>query len=311
MTVTHQPVMVDEVIAYLITTPDGIYVDGTVGTGGHSVAICKGISPQGQLICLDVDRASITVAEERLAPFGQRVKIIKGNYVDLDKVLEEIGVDRAHGILLDLGVSSYQLESSGRGFSFNKDEPLDMRMDREGGKTARELVNTISTARLHELFRDYAEERWAKSIARAIAEERRGGPITSSLQLARLVETAIPRRHHPRKRHPATKTFQALRIAVNKELENLTDFLEKAPRLLTKGGRLVVISYHSLEDRLVKRAFRGRQQDEVYPHKLPVFQGAGPPLIKTLTKRALRPGQAEMNVNPRSRSAIMRVAEGI
>lgn len=295
----HQPVMVDEVIAYLVTTPEGIYVDGTVGTGGHSVEICKRIAPKGRLICLDIDSASLQLARKRLALFGDRVKIIKESYVELDKVLKGIGVERVNGIFLDLGMSSYQLESSGRGFSFMRDEPLDMRMDQEGTGTASRLVNTISMERLRGLLWDYAEERWAKLIARAVVEERRKAPITSSLRLARLVETTIPRRHHPRKRHPATKTFQAIRIAVNRELQNIAEFLEKAPLLLFNGGRLAVISYHSLEDRLVKQAFRRWEREE----------GTRPPLMRALEKKGLKPSQAEMDRNPRSRSAIMRVAE--
>ena len=299
MIIAHQPVMVDEVIAYLVTTPEGIYVDGTVGTGGHSLEICKRIAPKGRLICLDIDSASLQLARKRLALFGDRVKIIKESYVELDKVLQGIGVERVNGIFLDLGMSSYQLESSGRGFSFMKDEPLDMRMDQESTGTASELVNTISMERLRGLLWDYAEERWAKLIARAVVKERRKAPISSSLRLARLVETTIPRRHHPRKRHPATKTFQAIRIAINRELQNIAEFLEKAPLLLVNGGRLAVISYHSLEDRLVKQAFRRWQREE----------GTRPPLMRALEKKGLKPSQAEMDRNPRSRSAIMRVAE--
>jgi 16S rRNA (cytosine1402-N4)-methyltransferase len=299
MIMAHQPVMVDEVIAYLVTTPEGIYVDGTVGTGGHSLEICKRIAPKGRLICLDIDSASLQLARKRLAPFGDKVQIIKESYVELDKVLKGTGVERVDGIFLDLGMSSYQLESSGRGFSFMKDEPLDMRMDQERGGTASEIVNTISMAGLRGLLWDYAEERWAKLIARAVVEERRKASITSSLRLARLVEMTIPRRHHPRKRHPATKTFQAIRIAVNRELQNIAEFLEKAPLLLVNGGRLAVISYHSLEDRLVKRAFRRWEREG----------GTRPPLMRRLEKKGLKPSQAEMERNPRSRSAIMRVAE--
>jgi len=309
MVISHQPVMVDEVISYLITIPEGIYVDGTVGTGGHSLEICKRIAPKGELICLDIDRSSIRLAKERLSPFGERVKIIKESYVALDKVLKRIGIDKVNGILLDLGVSSYQLESSGRGFSFIKDEPLDMRMDEDRGATASELINNISIEKLQELLWVYAQERWAKLIARAIVEERRKGPIASSRQLAILIETTIPARYRPRKRHPATKTFQALRIAVNRELQNIADFLEECPSLLVKGGRAVVISYHSLEDRLVKQAFHQKGKDNISPRKLPVFPDTSPPLMKALRKKGLRPSQAEINVNPRARSAIMRAAE--
>ncbi len=309
MAISHQPVMVDEVIQYLITIPEGIYVDGTVGTGGHSLEICKRIAPKGELICLDIDRSSIRLAKERLSPFGDRVKIVKESYVAIDRVLKRIGIDKVNGILLDLGLSSYQLESSGRGFSFIKDEPLDMRMDEDRGVTASELVNTISMEGLQELLWVNAQERWAKLIARAIIEERRKWPIVSSRQLALLIETTIPAQYRPRKRHPATKTFQALRIAVNRELENIADFLEKCPSLLVKGGRVVVISYHSLEDRLVKQAFHQREKDTISPRKLPVFPDINPPLMKALKRKGFRPGHMEVNVNPRARSAIMRVAE--
>ena len=309
MVISHRPVMVDEVISCLITIPEGIYVDGTVGTGGHSLEICKRIAPKGELICLDIDRSSIRLAKERLSPFGERVKIIKESYVALDKVLKRIGIDKVNGILLDLGVSSYQLESSGRGFSFIKDEPLDMRMDEDRGATASELINNISIEKLQELLWVYAQERWAKLIARVIVQERRKGPIASSRQLAILIETTIPARYRPRKRHPATKTFQALRIAVNRELQNIADFLEECPSLLVKGGRAVVISYHSLEDRLVKQAFHQKGKDNMSPRKLPVFPDTSPPLMKALRKKGLRPSQAEINVNPRARSAIMRAAE--
>ena len=311
MLTAHQPVMVDEAATYLITAPDGIYVDGTAGTGGHSLEICKRIAPEGRLICLDVDRTSLRLAEEQLASFGDSARIVKGSYVDLDRVLQQAGIGKVHGILLDLGLSSYQLEHSGRGFSFLKDEPLDMRMDQDHGIAAGELINTISLERLQELLWHYAQERWAKRIARSIIEERRKGPVTTSRQLARIVETTIPIKHRPRRIHPATKTFQALRIAVNEELQNLADFLSKAPSMLTSGGRLVVISYHSLEDRLVKQAFRERKEISGHPRKLPGLPDAEPSLIKALTKKGLRPSRAEVFANPRSRSAIMRVAERI
>ena len=311
MITAHQPVMVDEAITYLITIPDGVYVDGTLGTGGHSFEICKRLGPKGGLICVDVDRASIGLAEERLSPYRDRVRIVKESYVDLDKVLEQAGIDKVHGILLDLGLSSYQLESSGRGFSFLKDEPLDMRMDQDKGITASELINTISMERFEGFLRSYAQERWAKLIARAMEGERRKGPITTSRQLARLIEKTIPLKGRPRKIHPATKTFQALRIAVNSELQNIADFLKKAPLLLVTGGRLVVISYHSSEDKLVKQAFRQRKGDTRYPRKLPTPPEPELFPMKALTKKGLRPSQAEVNANPRSRSAIMRVGERI
>ena len=309
MEVSHQPVMVDEVIQYLITVSDGIYVDGTVGTGGHSLEICKRLSHKGMLICLDVDKSSIILARERLSTFENRIKIIKESYVAIDNVLREIGIDKVNGILLDLGVSSYQLELSGRGFSFGKDEPLDMRMDEDRGARASELVNTLPMERLQKLLWINAQERWAKVIARAIVEERQKEPITSSRQLALIIETTIPANYRPRTRHPATKTFQALRIAVNRELENIANFLEKCPLLLVKGGRVVVISYHSLEDRLVKKSFHQRNKETISPRKLPIFPIKNLPLMKVLTRKGIRPGSKEVTSNPRARSAIMRVAE--
>ena len=309
MVIAHQPVMVDEVIQYLITAPDGIYVDGTVGLGGHSLEICKCITHKGKLICLDIDRSSIRLAKDRLSAFEDRVMIIEESYAALDKVLERIGITKVHGILLDLGVSSYQLESSGRGFSFITNEPLDMRMDEERDEDASKLVNNLSFERLEELLWVNAQERWAKVIARRIVEERKKGPINSSRQLALLIEAAIPFKHRSRKRHPATKTFQALRIAVNRELENVAVFLDKCPSLLVKGGRVVVISYHSLEDKLVKQAFHQRKRENISLRKLPVLQENHPPLMRALTKKGLRPGHMEVNINPRARSAIMRAAE--
>lgn len=309
MSVAHQPVMVDEVIRYLITAPDGIYVDGTAGTGGHSLDICKTLGTHGRLICLDVDKTSLRLAEKRLVSCKEKVTVIKESYVNLDVVLKEIGVGTVNGILLDLGLSSYQLESSGRGFSFLREEPLDMRMDEDRGIAAGELVNTISVEGLQRLLWGYAQERWAKSIARAIAEERKKKPLTSTLQLTSLVEAVIPARYHSRKRHPATKTFQALRIAVNNELDNISDFLKKVPYLLVTGGRLVVISYHSLEDRIVKHALYPRQNSDVHPRGLPVIPEDRTSLMRPVRKKGLRPSKDEVNTNPRSRSAIMRIGE--
>jgi len=310
MIAVHQPVMVDEVVRFLITDPRGTYVDGTVGTGGHSLRIAKSLAPAGRLICLDVDRTSLEVARGRLSQFAGRVTLVKESYVAIDTVLAELGVERVNGILVDLGFSSYQLESSGRGFSFQNDEPLDMRMDQENPVNAGDLVNAGSLESLQGILRDYGEDRWAKRIASAIVEERKKSPIRSTLQLARIVERTIPRRYHPRNIHPATRIFQALRIAVNRELQNLADFLKMVPSVLVQGGSLVVISYHSLEDRLVKQALQRWEGKGAYPRRLPVLH-TYKPLMKAVRKRALRPSQAELDRNPRSRSAVMRVAERV
>jgi 16S rRNA (cytosine1402-N4)-methyltransferase len=295
MVVTQQPAMVDEVVRFLISNPEGIYVDGTVGTGGHSLRIAERLAPAGQLICLEIDQASLEIARNRLSRFTEKVTLLKESYSAINTILEELGVERISGMLLDLGISSYQLESSGRGFSFRRDEPLDMRMDQQTGISARELVNRSSIERLEGIFREYAQERRAKQIARAIAEERE----------------KVPAKYQPRTIHPATRVFQAIRIAVNRELENLADFLNMAPSVLVRDGRLVVISYHSLEDRLVKRAMLQWQGKQIVPRKLPVIHTSGKPLMRAVIKRALKPSQAEIDRNPRSRSAVMRVAERV
>lgn len=310
MEFSHQPVMVDEVIEYLITDKKGFYVDGTVGTGGHSIEICRRLAPCGRLICLDVDSEAVRIANERLCEFKNLVTVLKGSYVELKGILEKLGIGKAHGILLDFGMSSHQLESSGRGFSFLRDEPLDMRMDEDIELTAEELINTLTKEKLEELIWNYGQERWAKIISTVILKEREKHPIRSSKQLSTLIAAAIPDKHHPRRIHAATKTFQALRIAVNRELDNINNFLETVPQLLEKRGRLVVISYHSLEDKIIKHAFRRWDRGNSYPRKLPVINtDEYSPVMKTLTKKGIRASEKEVNLNPRSRSAILRVAE--
>jgi 16S rRNA (cytosine1402-N4)-methyltransferase len=305
----HQPVMVHEAIRSLVTIHDGIYVDGTVGSGGHSEAILRELGGKGRLICLDRDSEAIKISGERLSPLGKNVALVKGNYADLDKILRTLGLEKVQGIILDLGMSSFQLENSGRGFSFSRDEPLDMRMDLDEDVTAQDLIHQLSVEALEHILRTYGEERRAKGIAKTIKRERSRRPIDSSLQLANLIQSAVPRSHHPGTRHPATRTFQALRIAVNKELEHLKAFLEEAPELILKGGRLVVLSYHSLEDRMVKRAMTDWERGCRCPPGLPVCGCGKAPLFKRLHKKGVRPDQREIHGNPRARSAIMRAAE--
>jgi 16S rRNA (cytosine1402-N4)-methyltransferase len=307
----HQPVLVHEVIRYLVTTHEGVYVDGTVGTGGHSEAILREVGVTGRLIGIDRDSEAIEVSRERLVPLGKNVTLLKANYADLDEVLRDIGLEKVHGILLDLGMSTFQLENSGRGFSFNRDEPLDMRMDPDGGVTAQELVNQLSAPELEHILRVYGEEGRAKRIAKTIERERSKRPIGSSLQLANLIQSVVPRSHHPRAKHPATRTFQALRIAVNRELEHLKAFLDKAPGLIFRRGRLVVLSYHSLEDRMVKRAMTDWERGCRCPPDLPVCGCGKAPLFKRLHKRGIRPDQREIESNPKARSAMMRAAERV
>lgn len=311
MVVAHQPVMVDEVLRFLITNPEGTYVDGTVGTGGHSLSIARSLAQNGRLIGLDVDQAALAIARERLSRYAEKATLLTESYVNIDTIVRERGLEGVNGMLLDLGISSYQLESSGRGFSFSRDEPLDMRMDQQKGIDAGELLNTSSMEELQKILWNYGQERWAKRIARAIAEERKNKPVRTTLQLARIVEHTIPARYYPPKIHPATRVFQAVRIAVNRELENLAEFLTVVPSVLVKGGRLVVISYHSLEDKLVKQAMLQWEGKQVHPRRLPVKHTDGQPTMMAVRKKGLKPSQAEMDQNPRSRSAVMRVAERV
>ena len=307
----HRPVLVREVLEYLVTNPNGIYVDGTVGSGGHSEPLGKKIASKGRLICLDVDPEAIRISRERMSPLGERVTIIKANYKELDEVLQGLGLEKVNGIFLDLGMSAYQIEESGRGFSFYRNEPLDMRMDLDGEVTAHQLVNNLSKRDLEKIMRDYGEEKRASLIARTIERSRMKQPIDSSLQLANLIQSVIPPSHHPRARHPATKTFQALRIAVNTELENLKALLDKVPPLIVKGGRLVVLSYHSLEDRMVKQTLVKWEKGCICPPDLPRCACGKIPLFKRLNRKGVKPRQSEMSDNPRARSATLRAGERI
>ncbi len=286
----HLPVMVEEVVSLLCSGEKGVYVDGTVGMGGHSEAILKSCSP-ARLFGFDWDQQALDLARRRLEGWGEKVVLIRENFTSIPKVMEEMGIKGIRGILLDIGLSSYLLEESGRGFSFRRNEPLDMRMDGRREETAYHLVNAAPEQQLAAIIRQYGEERWSRRIARFIVERRRQRPIETSAELADVVASAIPRRFHRPNRHPATKTFQALRIAVNRELENLREALDSLPSCLEPGGRLAVISFHSMEDRMVKRAFR---ED---------------PRLDVVTKRPVTPTEQEIEGNPRARSAKLRVAQ--
>jgi 16S rRNA (cytosine1402-N4)-methyltransferase len=307
----HQPVLVHEVLKYVVTDPVGTYVDGTVGSGGHSEAIGKSLLGKGRLICLDRDPDAVDLSRKRLAFLGDGVSVLKASYADLDKVLEGLGLNRVLGVLLDLGMSSHQLEKSERGFSFSRDEPLDMRMDPNDALTARHLVNNLSPGDLVTILRDYGEERRAKLIARAIVRARKRKRIETSLELAGLIKSAFPPSRRAKATHPATRTFQALRIAVNKELQNIEIFLNKIPSLIAKGGRLVVLSYHSLEDRLVKQAMSSWERGCTCPPDIPICACGKVPLFRRVYKKGLKPGPGEIERNPRARSAVLRAAERI
>ncbi|MFC1532727.1 16S rRNA (cytosine(1402)-N(4))-methyltransferase RsmH [Thermodesulfobacteriota bacterium] len=305
----HQPVMVNEVIRSLVTFPEGIYVDGTVGSGGHSEAIGKKISEKGHLICLDRDSEAVRLSRKRLSSLAGRVSFYQANFAELDVILEELRVGMVNGILLDLGVSSYQLDQSGRGFSFNRDEPLDMRMDLSDKINAQELINRLSAREIEKILRDYGEEKRARLVARTIDRERRKRPIKSSLQLSDLIRSIIPSSHHPGAKDPATRSFQALRIAVNREMENLKAFLGLVPPLIKKGGRLVFLTYHSLEGRLIKQALADWERGCTCPPDLPECGCGKEPLFKRINKKGIKPDKKEIEYNPRSRSAILRAAE--
>ena len=303
--------MVHEVIRNLITAPDGIYVDGTVGIGGHSEAIGDRISGNGRLLCMDRDSEALRLSKERLRYMGGSVTFIKANFADIGDILKNLSIEKVHGILLDLGMSSYQLDHSGRGFSFNKNEPLDMRMDLDDETDARQIINSLSVGEMERLFKDYGEEKKAGLISRRIGRERLKGQIETSLQLANLIRSTIPRSHRPGAKDPATRTFQALRIAVNKELENLKLFLNRVPPLVKKGGRLVVITYHSLEDRMVKQAIKDWVKGCTCPPDLPQCVCGKEPLFRRISRKGIKPGVGEIQDNPRARSAVLRAAERI
>lgn len=309
---THVPVLLEEVLALLAPRPGGVYVDATVGAGGHAEAILERIAPGGRLIGMDCDAEALAVARQRLARFGAAVTLVHANFTRLRRVLREQGVEAADGVVMDLGVSSLQLDDPARGFSFQTPGPLDMRMDRSGGETAAELLNRLPEEDVRRILREYGEERWAGRIARAIVRAR---PLRTTTELADLVARTIPRRHHPRRIHPATRTFLAVRVAVNHELDNLKEALPEVVEGLREGGRLCVITFHSLEDRTVKHTFLCLSRE--YP------SGPGPstrtlcrttvaaPRVRLLTRRPVVPSAEEIARNPRARSAKLRAVERV
>jgi len=307
----HEPVLLYEVVRALSIISEGIYVDCTVGTGGHSEAIARKLGTNGRLVCLDRDPDAVRIAKERLDFLGGRLMIAQSNFADLRDLLREWRIESVHGVLLDLGMSSYQLERAGRGFSFLRDEPLDMRMDPGLSKTAFDLVNTSPVEDLENYLRVYGEEKRARIIARKIVRSREENPIRTSRELAELVKSISPIPRRGTHKHPATRTFQALRIAVNQELELLETALERAPSLVREGGRIVVISYHSLEDRIVKRHMEKWEHPCTCPPDFPHCVCGKKALFRRVQKKPVRPASGEVARNPRARSAMMRVAERV
>ena len=303
---THLPVMLDEVLAGLAIKPEGVYLDGTFGRGGHSRAILAQLGPEGRLIALDKDPEAIASPQARQLAHDRRFSLVQADFRHMAAVAEELGLaGRIDGILLDLGVSSPQLDNPSRGFAFLHDGPLDMRMNPAEGVSAAAWLANASEQEIADVIFRYGEERFARRIARAIVTARRQHPLERTSQLAGLIEKAVPRRE--RNKHPATRTFQALRIYLNRELEVLEQALPQTLTLLAPGGRLVVIAFHSLEDRIVKRFIRSQSRHRPLPPKLPVMPSEADLALKDLGKRL--PDALEIAANPRSRSAVLRVAE--
>jgi len=305
----HIPVLPAEALRFLAPHPGGVYLDGTVGGGGHAVLILDLTGPEGVLIGLDRDAEALETARRKLSPFGERVRLFQSNFSRLDDIVAKLGFTGIDGFLFDLGVSSHQLDSGARGFSFQQDAPLDMRMDTSGGDTATDLVNGLPEEELARIIREFGEERWAKRIATFIVRARVEAPIETTGRLVDIIKGAIPRGAWEERLHPATRTFQALRIVVNDELGSLERGMTAGLHLLNKGGRGVVISFHSLEDRMVKNSFRNLAQGCTCPKELPRCACQFTPQVKILTRKPVMAGDAEVRENPRARSAKLRAVE--
>lgn len=306
----HLSVMPAEVLHYLQPKQGGCYLDGTLGGGGHSAQIAEMCVPAGgTLIGIDRDQSALQAAGERLAQYGDSVKLVHGNFADLASHLERLGIDGLDGFIMDLGVSSHQLDCAERGFSFMQNAELDMRMDRSCGQTAADLVNDLPEKDLERIIREYGEERWAKRVAAFIVQARNDAPIETTLQLVDVIKGAIPKAKWEERLHPATRTFQALRIAVNHELESVERGVADAIRCLKPGGRGVVISFHSLEDRIVKNIFKAAVGSCSCPRSLPVCVCGVRPQVKVLTSRPVIATEEEIGINPRARSAKLRAVE--
>ena len=304
----HIPVLLNEVIEGLNIDPDGIYVDGTLGGAGHSYEIAKRLKG-GRLIGIDRDEDAIAAASERLEPFFDRVTIVRGNYGDMADILGDIGISEVDGILLDLGVSSHQLDEAERGFSYREDAPLDMRMDRRDELTAYDVVNTYTEAELARILKDYGEERFAGSIARHIVRARAERPVSTTFELSDIIKASIPAKYRDKKGHPAKRSFQAIRIEVNHELDILRDSLNGMIDILKPGGRLCVISFHSLEDRIVKQAMRTAEDPCICPKDFPVCVCGRKPKGRCVSKKAITAADNELDTNNRAHSAKLRIFE--
>ena len=305
----HISVLLEETIDSLQVKPDGIYVDGTLGGGGHSYQICKRLGDGGRLIGIDQDADAIKAATERLEPFKEKVTIVRSNYRNIREVLEGLGIQKVDGIYLDLGVSSYQLDTAERGFTYRENAPLDMRMDQRNEKTAADIVNDYTEMELFRVIRDYGEDKFAKNIAKHIVRARENGRIETTDQLVEIIKAAIPAKIRMEGGHPAKRTFQAIRIELNKELEVLTDSIDTMIDLLNPDGRLSIITFHSLEDRIVKLRFRDNENPCVCPPNLPVCVCGKKSKGKVITRKPIIPADEEIEENKRSKSSKLRVFE--
>ncbi len=309
MNFKHQSVLLDETIENLNIQPDGIYVDGTLGGGGHAFHVCKQLGENGRFIGIDQDAAAIAAAGERLSRFGDKVTIVRSNYSDMKQVLKELGISKVNGIVLDLGVSSYQLDTVERGFTYRENAPLDMRMDQRQEKTARDIVNGYSERELYGIIRDYGEDKFAKNIAKHIVRARAEKAIETTDELTEIIKAAIPMKFRVVGGHPAKRTFQAIRIELNHELDVLKDHLNEMVELLDKNGRICIITFHSLEDRIVKNIFKKCENPCECPPSFPACVCGKKSLGRVITRKPILPSEEELEVNPRSKSAKLRVFE--
>ena len=309
MAFEHKSVLLYETVDSLNIRPDGIYVDGTLGGGGHAYEVCRRLGEHGRLIGIDQDTDAIAAATKRLEPFADKVTVVRSNYENIASVLHELGIEKVDGIYLDLGVSSYQLDTASRGFTYREDAPLDMRMDQRNTQTAADIVNTYSEMELYRIIRDYGEDRFAKNIAKHIVRQRQEKPYETTGELIETIKAAIPAKIRATGGHPAKRTFQAIRIELNHELDVLNCSIDTMIDLLNPGGRLSIITFHSLEDRIVKKRFRDNENPCICPPEFPVCMCGRKSKGTVITRKPIVPGEEELEYNKRSKSSKLRVFE--
>lgn len=309
MAFEHKSVLLYETVDSLNIKPDGIYVDGTLGGGGHAYEVCSRLGKHGRLIGIDQDADAIAAAIKRLEPFADKVTVVRSNYENIASVLHDLGIEKVDGIYLDLGVSSYQLDTASRGFTYREDAPLDMRMDQRNTQTAADIVNTYSETELYHIIRDYGEDRFAKNIAKHIVQRRQEKPYETTGELIETIKAAIPAKIRATGGHPAKRTFQAIRIELNHELDVLNRSIDTMIDLLNPGGRLSIITFHSLEDRIVKKRFRDNENPCICPPEFPVCMCGRKSKGTVITRKPIVPGEEELEYNKRSKSSKLRVFE--